>query len=347
MNSLLQCLYMNSTFRQSIYDAVPNYQHSELEKQKDIILQLQLLFARMQYGCTTFVDTTDFAASIDLKTSLQQDPQEFFKLFTSLLEEHPSANNQEKFTDNSSVRNLIKTEFQGQYQYVTRCKVCNKTSNNPCQFYELELSIKGNSDLEECLQDYVKVEQLVGDDQYYCDNCQTKQDAERKIEINSLPKVLNLQLLRFVYDKSLGKKKKSRARVSFPYTLDMGPYVTLGQNPEGNTAVYELSAVLIHKGVSAYGGHYIAHVRDEVSRKWWEFDDESVKLQESTLSIPEEEQSNNNDNNTSKKKGGKTATSKDSRVCSSNAYMLIYTQKGKKNHSGSSFTCTSTRSNQT
>ena len=31
----------------------------------------------------------------------------------------------------------------------------------------------------------------------------------------------------------------------------------------GSDSVYELSAVLIHFGVSAYSGHYVAHIRDK------------------------------------------------------------------------------------
>ena len=31
----------------------------------------------------------------------------------------------------------------------------------------------------------------------------------------------------------------------------------------GSNLVYELSAVLMHFGVSAYSGHYVAHIRDK------------------------------------------------------------------------------------
>lgn len=34
-------------------------------------------------------------------------------------------------------------------------------------------------------------------------------------------------------------------------------------NQDTSNCIYELSAVLVHKGVSASGGHYIAHIRDE------------------------------------------------------------------------------------
>ncbi|RXI09928.1 hypothetical protein DVH24_026570 [Malus domestica] len=41
-------------------------------------------------------------------------------------------------------------------------------------------------------------------------------------------------------------------------------------------SVYDLSAVLIHKGTAVNSGHYVAHVKDEKTGQWWEFDDEQV-----------------------------------------------------------------------
>lgn len=41
-------------------------------------------------------------------------------------------------------------------------------------------------------------------------------------------------------------------------------------------STYDLSAVLIHKGTAVNSGHYIAHIKDENTGQWWEFDDEQV-----------------------------------------------------------------------
>lgn len=48
----------------------------------------------------------------------------------------------------------------------------------------------------------------------------------------------------------------------------------------GGSFVYELSAVLIHRGVSAYSGHYIAHVKDPQSGDWYKFNDEDIEKME-------------------------------------------------------------------
>lgn len=62
-----------------------------------------------------------------------------------------------------------------------------------------------------------------------------------------------------------------RNRVNFPAVLDMSKYVETKDKPllyelAGETLTYLLDSqvgVLIHKGISAYGGHYIANIRDE------------------------------------------------------------------------------------
>lgn len=40
---------------------------------------------------------------------------------------------------------------------------------------------------------------------------------------------------------------------------------------------YDLCAVLIHRGPSAYSGHYIAHIRDRTTGHWYKFNDEEIE----------------------------------------------------------------------
>lgn len=45
-------------------------------------------------------------------------------------------------------------------------------------------------------------ENLDGENRYFCESCQGKQSATRRIKLNSLPPTLNLQLMRFIFDRS-------------------------------------------------------------------------------------------------------------------------------------------------
>lgn len=103
---------------------------------------------------------------------------------------------------------------------------------------------------------------------YLCSPCDSLQDATRYTELASLPPVLHFSLLRFVYDLSTMERRKSKHAMNFPKTLDMTPFLGKAADrgsaspakSEGN--IYELRGVLLHKGKSAYHGHYEAQVFD-------------------------------------------------------------------------------------
>lgn len=61
------------------------------------------------------------------------------------------------------------------------------------------------------------------------------------------------------------ERRKSKYTISFPTTLDMNQFLKDDpekgpQQREANT--YELVGILLHKGASAYHGHYEAQVYD-------------------------------------------------------------------------------------
>lgn len=49
---------------------------------------------------------------------------------------------------------------------------------------------------------HMQEEKLDGENRYFCESCQGKQSATRRIKLNSLPPTLNLQLMRFIFDRS-------------------------------------------------------------------------------------------------------------------------------------------------
>jgi len=104
---------------------------------------------------------------------------------------------------------------------------------------------------------------------YLCARCDSLQDATRYTELRQLPPVLHFSLLRFVYDISSMERKKSKNTILFPTTLDMDQFLgsaasskTTPSDVSANGNMYELRGVLLHKGTSAYHGHYEAQVFD-------------------------------------------------------------------------------------
>ena len=50
-------------------------------------------------------------------------------------------------------------------------------------FYELELNVKRLKSLDESLDDYLTVEELHGENQYFCELCKMRVDANRSIKL--------------------------------------------------------------------------------------------------------------------------------------------------------------------
>lgn len=75
------------------------------------------------------------------------------------------------------------------------------------------------------------------------------------------PQVLHFSLLRFVFDPKKMERKKSNATILYPKSINMGQF--LGDRHSSNQEVwYDLQGALLHKGTSAYHGHYVANIFD-------------------------------------------------------------------------------------
>lgn len=315
VNTFLQVWFHNLELRRSLYQcqnsrAQEHNTESDYEPQS-ICEHLQYLFALLQNSNRKYIDPSGLVKALGLDTGQQQDAQEFSNLFLSLLEETLS---KEK---NPNLQNLIQQQFCGQFFYDTICNQCGRSSTLPSRFYELELNIQGHKNLTECITEFLKEEKLDGENRYFCENCQSKQSATRRIRLHSLPPTLNLQLMRFVFDRQTGLKKKLNTFINFPEQLDMEPFF---EQKTDQKFVYELSAVLIHRGISAYSGHYIAHVKDALTGDWYKFNDEEIeKMEGKKLQLGIEEDIAE----TGKTQSRKPKCSKGYH-CSRNAYMLVY-----------------------
>ncbi|XP_060267458.1 ubiquitin carboxyl-terminal hydrolase 48 isoform X16 [Ovis aries] len=228
VNTFLQVWFLNLELRQALYlcpSTCTDYMMGDgIQEEKDyepqtICEHLQYLFALLQNSNRRYIDPSGFVKALGLDTGQQQDAQEFSKLFMSLLEDTLSKQK------NPDVRNIVQQQFCGEYAYVTVCNQCGRESKLLSKFYELELNIQGHKQLTDCISEFLKEEKLEGDNRYFCENCQSKQNATRKIRLLSLPCTLNLQLMRFVFDRQTGHKKKLNTYIGFSEILDMEPYV--------------------------------------------------------------------------------------------------------------------------
>ncbi|KAK9809511.1 hypothetical protein WJX73_006526 [Symbiochloris irregularis] len=284
-NSALQCLFMTPPLRQGLF------QVEDLLGSCDGLLQIRELFAQLQSCPYGSADPSAFVASLNLNHAIQQDSQEFFKLLLSMLE------NRLRQSSRQEVRELVPQLFKGMSVYETICNTCGQPSEGsrrPMGFYELDVQVRAQNTLEHALETLLGAEELAGDNQYRCESCACKRNATRQMRIRALPPHLCLSLQRFVFNMKTLTRVKAADKISFPLEMDLSGLVTPASmgGPQANghahhhhnnsagEQLYDLAAILIHKGGSATSGHYVAHVREEGTGRWWRFDDESVRLME-------------------------------------------------------------------
>ena len=140
-------------------------------------------------------------------------------------------------------------------------------------------TIENLGTLHGCLNNFIGIEKLRGNNQWMCPSCKHFTDADKSIEYLALPKILIIHLKRF---KVLGKR--SRTKIS---TLISFPLILIMKTTDTETHVYSLYGVINHVG-SIERGHYTAYCRNIKDRNQWiEFDDAKVKNIENTQVVTE------------------------------------------------------------
>ncbi|XP_061940511.1 ubiquitin carboxyl-terminal hydrolase 48 isoform X2 [Apis cerana] len=274
VNSLIQMWFHNEDMRRIIYKwnitDDPEEKEALCQAKKagvpfhpvTAVGQLQYIFAMMQFGNRRLLDPMNLAIALSLDTRTQQDAQEFSKLLLCHIEG--------KLQQNSELKQMLQRLTQGKYSYINCCSKCGTEYPTSTTFYELDLQLAAT--LKEAIEKYLSVEQLTGANQYHCVTCNDKKDARRFIRLESLPETLNIQLMRFVFHRDSGQKRKLNSFIQFPEDLDMSEYVRCPLQ----THLYSLVAVLSHKGPSAHSGHYIANICNS-NGEWYQFSDDKVE----------------------------------------------------------------------
>lgn len=163
--------------------------------------------------------------------------------------------------------------FEGTLTSETQCLTCEKVSQRDEVFLDLSVDLDQHSSVTSCLRKFSEEEMLCERNKFHCDNCGGLQEAEKRMKIKRLPRILALHLKRFKYTEDLQRLQKLFHRVVYPYHLRLFNTTDDAEDPD---RLYELYAVVVHIGGGPYHGHYIAIIKTE-DRGWLLFDDEMVE----------------------------------------------------------------------
>ncbi|XP_031217985.1 ubiquitin carboxyl-terminal hydrolase 7 isoform X2 [Mastomys coucha] len=261
MNSLLQTLFFTNQLRKAVYMMPTEGDDSS----KSVPLALQRVFYELQHSDKP-VGTKKLTKSFGWETLdsfMQHDVQELCRVLLD---------NVENKMKGTCVEGTIPKLFRGKMVSYIQCKDVDYRSDRREDYYDIQLSIKGKKNIFESFVDYVAVEQLDGDNKYDAGE-HGLQEAEKGVKFLTLPPVLHLQLMRFMYDPQTDQNIKINDRFEFPEQLPLDEF--LQKTDPKDPANYILHAVLVHSGDN-HGGHYVVYLNPKGDGKWCKFDDDVV-----------------------------------------------------------------------
>ncbi|KAM9013868.1 LOW QUALITY PROTEIN: ubiquitin carboxyl-terminal hydrolase 42-like [Ara ararauna] len=183
----------------------------------------------------------------------QEDAHEFLSFTVDALQK-ACLNGSTTWDASSQATTLIYQIFGGYLRSRVKCLSCKAVSDRHEPFLNITLDIETVTSVTEALEQFVKPEQLGGENSYKCSKCENMVSASKRYTIHRSSKVLTISLKRFA-DFTGGKISKD---VKYPEYLDLRAYMSQSM---GEPLIYSLYAVLVHSGFSCNAGHYICFIK--------------------------------------------------------------------------------------
>ena len=135
-------------------------------------------------------------------------------------------------------------------------------------------------DLDDCLDEFAREEELGQDDLWYCPRCKEHRQAKKTLQLWRVPDIFAVHLKRFSANR--GFRDKLDNLIEFPLVdLDLtdrvGDKKWIADERGGEKLVYDLFAVDNHYG-GLGGGHYTAYAQNFVDGKWYYFDGNNISF---------------------------------------------------------------------
>ena len=296
MATCVQQLYMIPAAR----DGILTSSVGDGGKHPMTLQELQRMFAylrdseRKAYNPLSFCKTYEMDHQ-PLNTGEQKDMAEFFIDLLSKMEEM-----------SPELKIEMRKLFCGTLTNNVVSLDCNHVSRTAEEFYTVRCQVSEMRNLYQSLEEVTVKDTLEGDNMYTCSQCNKKVRAEKRACFKKLPKILAFNTMRYTFNMVTMLKEKVNTHFSFPFRLDMQPYMEHNLIPkdkeemsdnsnekkdekkepekpveenDGKSYEYELIGVTVHTG-TADGGHYYAFIRDRYGinkDKWYSFNDAEVK----------------------------------------------------------------------
>ncbi|XP_078060901.1 ubl carboxyl-terminal hydrolase 18-like [Mustelus asterias] len=275
VNAVLQSFYLTPQFT-SILQRLD--QKEAVIDRRNIPYVMRQLFDQMQYSVSCVQSVESFLKCLFLnhvKAYRQHDAAELFlSIFNFLMDQFQS----------QEMAKELKGLYEIKMEQFVSCD-CGEVTVKDTSLLILPLPMQeprhgGHFKLEDTLQDFFKPQELSRNNQWLCPFCARRMPAQQGFRLVSVPEILNLHLNRFCTSSSpYGYTKKICASLRFPEKLNLD-HLPISEKTQkcGNGQecwLYQLYAVLAHKGFASFG-HYTVYVKSFIDSKWYHMNDSSV-----------------------------------------------------------------------
>lgn len=198
----------------------------------------------------------------------QEDAHEFLRYTVDAMQKSCLPGN--KLDRHTQATTLVHQVFGGYLRSRVKCLNCKAVSDTFDPYLDVALDIKTAPTINKAFEQFVKPEQLDGENAYKCAKCKKMVPASKRFTIHRSPNALTISLKRFA-NYNGGKIAKD---VRYAEYLDLRPYMS---QSHGEPVVYKLYAVLVHSGFSCHAGHYYCFTKAPNSQ-WHQMNDSSVSV---------------------------------------------------------------------
>ncbi|MGH0139235.1 UNVERIFIED_CONTAM: hypothetical protein FKN15_068644 [Acipenser sinensis] len=196
----------------------------------------------------------------------QEDAHEFLRYTIDAMQKSCLPGN--KLDRQTQATTLIHQIFGGYLRSRVKCLNCKAVSDTFDPYLDVSLDIKTAQSITKALEQFVKPEQLDGENAYKCTKCKKMVPASKRFTIHRGSNVLTISLKRFA-NYNGGKITKD---VRYPEFLDIRPFMS---QYNGEPILYGLYAVLVHSGFSCQAGHYYCYIKAS-NGQWYQMNDSIV-----------------------------------------------------------------------
>ncbi|XP_065202432.1 ubiquitin carboxyl-terminal hydrolase 47-like [Planococcus citri] len=287
LNCLLQVFFLTPELRNGLYNC-KFVSTDGMDVSKLFAYQLRKVFGLLQTSSRDSVDSSELTRTLTWVSNKEIGIQDLYNCILNKLTEE---------LKDSEHADLMNGLYQGEYKNTIKCSNCDVTNSREYSFFDISLPVRASessascySSVENALRAFIQPKEL--DDQQ-CSNCLKTSGASRTTEFVKFPPLLCLHLMRLASDDACGddsEQNKLSKRVSVPEKLNLNEIIVINRSeskPDDSSPadkgsaeeaaaddMFELFAIM---GDAVIAGHYHVTIRDVDTKKWYCFDDQSVR----------------------------------------------------------------------